>query len=54
LGEESGGYRDRHDARAVGRALSQIGFEVIAGENLGRQALVNEFDDLTRHLARRH
>jgi formylglycine-generating enzyme required for sulfatase activity len=39
------------DARAVGAALQQIGFEVIAGENLGRGALVDKLDELTRRLA---
>jgi uncharacterized caspase-like protein len=32
-------------------ALSQIGFEVISGENLGRGALVDKLDELTRRLA---
>jgi Caspase domain len=30
-----------NDARAVGNALTQIGFKVIAGENLSRLALVD-------------
>ena len=40
-----------NDARAVGRALGQIAFEVIPGENLGRQALVDKLDELTRRLS---
>jgi formylglycine-generating enzyme required for sulfatase activity len=40
-----------NDARAVGDALGSIGFEVIRGENLGRQALVDKFDELTRRLS---
>jgi uncharacterized caspase-like protein len=40
-----------NDARAVGKALGGLGFEVIPGENLGRQALVDKLDDLSRRLA---
>jgi formylglycine-generating enzyme required for sulfatase activity len=40
-----------NDARAVGDALAQIGFEVIRGENLDRRALVDRLDDLTQRLA---
>jgi hypothetical protein len=36
------------DARAVGAALWQIGFDVISGEDLGRGALVDKLDELTR------
>jgi Caspase domain len=39
-----------NDARAVGDALSGIGFQVIRGENLGRQALLAKFDELTQRL----
>src|SRR5882672_7434157 len=39
-----------NDARAVGSALARLGFEVIRGENLGRQALIDKFDQLTRRL----
>src|SRR5262245_19664435 len=39
-----------NDARAVGDALRRLGFEVIRGENLGRQALVDKLDELTRQL----
>jgi uncharacterized caspase-like protein len=39
------------DARAVGRALEQLGFEVISGENVSRQALVDRLDALTRRLS---
>lgn len=40
-----------NDARAVGKALRQIGFEVIAGENAGRGALVDKLDEMTRRLS---
>jgi formylglycine-generating enzyme required for sulfatase activity len=40
-----------NDARAVGDALRRLGFEVIRGENLGRQALVDKLDELTRKLS---
>jgi uncharacterized caspase-like protein len=33
-----------NDARAVGGVLRQIGFDVVAGENLGRQALLVRLD----------
>jgi len=36
------------DARAVGAALRQINFDVVEGENLGRQALIDRLDDVTR------
>jgi hypothetical protein len=39
-----------NDARAVGDALGGIGFQVIRGENLGRQALVDKLDELTQRL----
>jgi formylglycine-generating enzyme required for sulfatase activity len=39
------------DARAVGASLSLLGFEVIAGENVGRQALVDRLDAFTRRLS---
>jgi formylglycine-generating enzyme required for sulfatase activity len=40
------------DAQAVGRALRQIEFdEVIAGENLGRQAFVDKLDELAGKLS---
>jgi hypothetical protein len=39
-----------NDARAVGDALGSVGFEVIRGENLGRQALVDKFVELTQRL----
>src|ERR1700686_2567982 len=39
-----------NDARAVGDALSGIGFQVIRGENLGRQALLAKFDEFTQKL----
>src|SRR5579871_899345 len=39
-----------NDARAVGDALSGLGFQVIRGENLGRQALLAKFDELTQRL----
>jgi formylglycine-generating enzyme required for sulfatase activity/uncharacterized caspase-like protein len=40
-----------NDARAVGDALRSLDFEVIRGENLGRQALVDKFDELTQRLS---
>jgi formylglycine-generating enzyme required for sulfatase activity len=40
-----------NDAHAVGGALRQIGFDVIAGENLDRRALVARLDELTQRLA---
>jgi hypothetical protein len=40
-----------NDARAVGGALRQIGFEVILGENLGRRALVGKLNELMQRLA---
>ena len=39
--------RAANDARAAGDALDRLGFEVLRGENLGRQALVEKFDELT-------
>lgn len=39
-----------NDARAVGGALRQIGFEVISGENLGRQALLARLDEAAQRL----
>jgi hypothetical protein len=36
------------DARSVGTALRQIGFEVISGENLGRQAMIDRLDAVAR------
>src|ERR1700730_469196 len=38
------------DARAIGDALGRLGFEVIRGETLGRQALDDKFSELTRRL----
>jgi formylglycine-generating enzyme required for sulfatase activity len=40
-----------NDAGAVGEALHGLGFEVIHGENLGRQALVDKLEELSRRLA---
>jgi hypothetical protein len=39
-----------NDARAVAASLRQIGFDVIAGENLPRGALVDRFGDLMQRL----
>jgi hypothetical protein len=39
-----------NDARAVGAALKQIGFDVVSGENLGRQALLARLDDAAQRL----
>jgi hypothetical protein len=40
-----------NDARAVGKALTQLGFEVMSGENVGRQALVDRIDAFARRLS---
>jgi TPR repeat protein len=40
-----------NDARAVGDALGKLGFEVLRGENLRRQALVDKLDELSRRLS---
>jgi hypothetical protein len=40
-----------NDAHAVGRALRQIGFDVVSGENLSRRALVQKLDEATRRLS---
>jgi formylglycine-generating enzyme required for sulfatase activity len=40
-----------NDARAVGAALRQIGFDVIEGENLGRQALIDRLDEAVQRVA---
>jgi formylglycine-generating enzyme required for sulfatase activity len=40
-----------NNARAIGAALQQLGFEVIAGENLGRQALLARLDEAAQRLA---
>jgi formylglycine-generating enzyme required for sulfatase activity/uncharacterized caspase-like protein len=39
-----------NDARAVGTTLKQIGFDVIEGENLGRQAVLARIDDASQRL----
>ncbi len=41
-----------NDARAIGSALKQIGFEVFSGENLSRQALLTRLDAAAQRLAR--
>jgi hypothetical protein len=40
-----------NDARTIGAALKDIGFDVIADENLGRSALVDRFGDLLQRLS---
>jgi uncharacterized caspase-like protein len=40
-----------NDARAVGKALKQLGFEVMSGENVGRTALVDQLDTFERRLS---
>jgi formylglycine-generating enzyme required for sulfatase activity len=40
-----------NDARAVGKALESLGFEVMSGENAGRLALVDKLDAFARRLA---
>ena len=39
-----------NDARAIGGALKGVGFNVIAGENLGRSALLGKLDELAQRL----
>jgi hypothetical protein len=39
-----------NDARAVGKALEQLRFDVISGENLGKQALLNRLDAAAQRL----
>lgn len=39
-----------NDARAVGGALRQLGFDVVSGENLDRQALLARIDETARRL----
>ena len=36
-----------NDAEAVGNTLARLGFEVIRGSNLGRQAMIDKLSDLT-------
>src|SRR3954451_23275470 len=40
-----------NDARAIGGTLGKLGFEVIGGENLTRQGLVDKLDEMTRKLS---
>jgi hypothetical protein len=40
-----------NDARAVTGALKQIGFDVISGENLGRQAMIDKFGETAQRLS---
>jgi Caspase domain len=40
-----------NDARAVGGALKQIGFDVISGENLGRQAMIDKLGETAQRLS---
>jgi formylglycine-generating enzyme required for sulfatase activity len=40
-----------NDARAVGDTLARLGFEVVRGENLGRQALIDKLDEMMQRLA---
>jgi formylglycine-generating enzyme required for sulfatase activity len=40
-----------NDARSVGDALKTLDFEVMSGENIGRQALVDKLDAFARRLA---
>jgi uncharacterized caspase-like protein len=39
-----------NDAHAVGGALRRIGFDVIEGENLGRQALIDRLDEAAQRV----
>jgi formylglycine-generating enzyme required for sulfatase activity len=38
------------DARAVGGALKKLGFDVISGENVSRQALIDRLDEAVRRI----
>src|SRR5690349_24906250 len=40
-----------NDSRAVGDTLGRLGFEVIHGENLARQALVDKLDEMDGKLS---
>jgi hypothetical protein len=40
-----------NDAQAVGGSLRQVGFEVITGENLVRQAFIDKLDETARRLS---
>jgi formylglycine-generating enzyme required for sulfatase activity len=40
-----------NDARAVSGVLRQIGFDVVSGENLGRQAMIDKLDETARRLS---
>lgn len=40
-----------NDAREIGNALERIGFEVVRGENLGRQQMIDLFDRFSHRLA---
>jgi uncharacterized caspase-like protein len=40
-----------NDARAVGGALKQIGFDVISGENLSRQAMIDKLGEAAQRLS---
>jgi hypothetical protein len=40
-----------NDARSIGTTLKQIGFEVVSGENLGRQALLARLDEAAQRLS---
>jgi hypothetical protein len=51
LGADQQLRRAVNDARAVGNALDRLGFEVIRGENLNRQDLVEKLDELARKVS---
>ncbi len=40
-----------NDAHAVGGALKEIGFDVITGENLGRQGMIDRLDEAARRVS---
>jgi formylglycine-generating enzyme required for sulfatase activity len=40
-----------NDARAVGGALKVLGFDVVSGENLGRQAMLARLDEAAQRIA---
>jgi formylglycine-generating enzyme required for sulfatase activity len=39
------------DARAVGAALRRIGFDIVEGENAGRQAMIDRLDEAVRRVS---
>lgn len=50
LGENQQLRKALNDAEAIGDHLASLGFEVIRGQNLGRQAMIDRLADLTTRL----